>query len=254
MERVPMMPPLFHTSPSRAANQSAFSTTEGGDERHFYLRCESFIKKSETKIAMVSFFNQMLVKRLTRMFHVFPPHESLRGNEGDLQVHDDQKFKKIKKGQRRALSPLKFVVLISLLLPSFGLPTVHAQVAGITVNPTSGLTTTEGGGTATFTVVLDTLPTGDVSIALSSSDTTEGTVSPASLTFTTSNGTIPQTVTVTGVDDAMIDGSIAYFILTGAATSDDFDYAGLDPADVSVTNTDNDVAGITVNPTSGLTT
>ena len=45
--------------------------------------------------------------------------------------------------------------------------------------------TTEGGGTASFTVVLNTQPTASVTIALSSSDTTEGTVSPASLTFTT---------------------------------------------------------------------
>ena len=49
--------------------------------------------------------------------------------------------------------------------------------AGITVTPTAGLATTEAGGTATFTVVLNTQPTADVTIALSSSDTTEGTVS-----------------------------------------------------------------------------
>jgi hypothetical protein len=63
------------------------------------------------------------------------------------------------------------------------------DVAGITVTPTSGLTTTEARRTATFTVVLNTQPTADVTIALSSSDTTEGTVSPASLTFTTANWT-----------------------------------------------------------------
>ena len=44
------------------------------------------------------------------------------------------------------------------------------------MTPTPGLTTTEAGGTATFTVVLNTQPTADVTIALSSSDTTEGTV------------------------------------------------------------------------------
>ena len=41
-----------------------------------------------------------------------------------------------------------------------------------------------------------------MTIALSSSDTTEGTVSPASLIFTTANWNVAQTVTVTGVDDA----------------------------------------------------
>jgi phosphoribosylformimino-5-aminoimidazole carboxamide ribonucleotide (ProFAR) isomerase len=123
---------------------------------------------------------------------------------------------------------------------------------GITVNPTSGLTTTEAGGTATFTVVLASQPTADVSIGLSSSDTTEGTVSPASLTFTTVNWSTTQTVTVTGVDDFIDDGNIAYTIITAAATGGD--YAGLNASDVSATNTDNDTVGITVNPTSGLTT
>ena len=55
-------------------------------------------------------------------------------------------------------------------------------------------------------MVLNTQPTADVTIALSSSDTTEGTVGPASLTFTTANWNVAQTVTVTGVDDAVVDG------------------------------------------------
>ena len=38
------------------------------------------------------------------------------------------------------------------------------DAAGITVTPTSGLTTTEAGGTATFTVVLDAQPTADVTV------------------------------------------------------------------------------------------
>jgi len=40
----------------------------------------------------------------------------------------------------------------------------------------------------------------------------------------------------------------------GAASSADPIYNGLDPADISVTNIDNDTAGFTVTPTSGLTT
>ena len=39
------------------------------------------------------------------------------------------------------------------------------DTAGITVTPTTGLATTEAGGTATFTVVLNTQPTADVTIA-----------------------------------------------------------------------------------------
>ncbi len=123
------------------------------------------------------------------------------------------------------------------------------DTAGITVNPTSGLVTTEAGGTDSFTVVLDTEPTADVTIGLSSSDTSEGTVSPASMTFTAANWNVAQTATVTGVDDAVADGDQAYTIVTAAATSSDANYSGMDPADVAVTNTDDDSPGVTVTPT-----
>src|SRR5437667_235676 len=125
---------------------------------------------------------------------------------------------------------------------------------GISVNPTSGLTTTEGGGTATFTVVLDSAPSANVTIGLSSNDLTEGTVSPASVTFTPGNWNTAQTVTVTGVNDFVADGDVPYTIVTAAATSTDPGYSGRNAADVGVTNTDNDTAGITVSPTIGLTT
>ena len=53
-----------------------------------------------------------------------------------------------------------------------------------------------------------------MTIDLTSSDTTEGTVLPASLTFTAANWNVAQTVTVTGVDDALDDGNVAYTIVT----------------------------------------
>ena len=72
--------------------------------------------------------------------------------------------------------------------------------------------------------------------------------------FTGVNWNTPLTITVTGIDDVLDDGDVAYSIVTAAATSTDVVYNGINPADVSVTNTDNDAAGITVTPTSGLTT
>ncbi|HUT37392.1 MAG TPA: Calx-beta domain-containing protein, partial [Planctomycetota bacterium] len=132
--------------------------------------------------------------------------------------------------------------------------TQQGSTPGITVSPTSGLQTTEAGGTAQFTIVLDSQPTANVTIGLSSSDTTEGTVAPSSLTFTSANWSTPQTVTVTGVDDPDSDGNVAYTIVTAAATSTDANYNGLNAADVAVSNLDNDIPGITVTPTSGLTT
>ncbi|MGI9519013.1 MAG: proprotein convertase P-domain-containing protein, partial [Pirellulaceae bacterium] len=111
---------------------------------------------------------------------------------------------------------------------------------GISVSPTSGLVTDESGSQTSFDVVLDTQPAADVTIGITSADTTEGTVDPASLTFTPANWDSLQIVTVTGVDDAIEDGDIAYTIITAAATSADPEYNGLDADDVSVTNIDDD--------------
>ncbi|HEU0031877.1 MAG TPA: Calx-beta domain-containing protein [Kofleriaceae bacterium] len=135
-----------------------------------------------------------------------------------------------------------------------GVTNLDDDAAGIVVTPTSGLTTTEGGGTATFTVVLLSQPTANVTIPIATSDATEGTASPAQLVFTPANFDAPQTVTVTGVDDAVADGNQLYSIVTGAAVSADPGYDGLDADNVSVTNLDNDVAGILVSPTQGLLT
>jgi hypothetical protein len=125
---------------------------------------------------------------------------------------------------------------------------------GITLNKTTGLVTTEAATTDTFTVVLDTLPAGDVTVDLSSSDTSEATVSPATLTFTTSDWSSPQTVTVTGVNDSVDDGDIGYTISVNPGSAVDTNYDVLATLTVTGTNTDDDTAGITVNPTSGLTT
>lgn len=128
------------------------------------------------------------------------------------------------------------------------------DIPGITVTPAGGLVTSETGGTATFTVALTALPAGDVSIALSSNDTSEGTVSPGTLTFTAVNWHVPQEVTVAGVDDNVVDGSRNYTIITGPTVSADSGFAGIDPPDVGVTNVDDDRAGITVTPATGLVT
>ena len=127
------------------------------------------------------------------------------------------------------------------------------DTAGITVTPTSGLTTTEGWLQAGFTIVLTSQPTANVTIGLSSSNTLEGTVSPPSLTFNTGNWNTPQNATVTGVNDAVVDGNVGYTIVTAQATGGDAQYNTINPADVSVTNNDNDNAGITVSTISGLT-
>ena len=47
-------------------------------------------------------------------------------------------------------------------------------------------------------------------------------------------------ITVTGIDDFVVDGDQPYFIRTNSLVSLDLGYHGLDPPDVSVVNLDND--------------
>ena len=93
------------------------------------------------------------------------------------------------------------------------------DAAGITVTPTTGLTTTEARRHG------DLHGRADSAADRRRDDRPElerhrpKARSPASLTFTAANWNVAQTVTVTGVDDALDDGDIAYTIVTAAATS-----------------------------------
>lgn len=112
---------------------------------------------------------------------------------------------------------------------------------GITVDSAGRLFTTEGGGTDIFSVVLNTQPAAEVRINLSSSDPTEATVGPPSLTFTPDDWDEPQTVTVTGADDQRADGIQRFSIATASASSSDPSYDGIESADVPATNIDDDM-------------
>jgi large repetitive protein len=111
--------------------------------------------------------------------------------------------------------------------------------AGIVVGSIAGGVTSESGGTATFNIVLTSQPTSAVTIPLSSSDPGEASVA-NSVVFEPSDWSEPQQVTVTGVDDALSDGVQVYEIVTGAAVSNDMHYAGIDPANVQLSNADNE--------------
>ena len=132
--------------------------------------------------------------------------------------------------------------------------TTDDDVAGFTVDQLDGSTEVdEAGSTDTFTVVLDAQPTSDVVLTVTSSDTGEATVN-SPLTFTAANWDTAQTVTVTGVDDDLIDGTITSTITVAVddANSDD-DFDAVTDRTVSVDTTDDDVAGFTVDELDGST-
>ena len=88
----------------------------------------------------------------------------------------------------------------------------------VSATPASGLVTTELGGTAQFQVELSCPPDFQVTLPVASSDATEGVAGVASLVFTAANQAQPQTVTVTGRDDNLVDGNIPYTVNLGTAT------------------------------------
>ena len=106
---------------------------------------------------------------------------------------------------------------------------------GVTVTPTA-LTIAEG-GSGTYTVVLDSQPTADMTVTIAS-DNSDVTANPASLTFTTGNRSTPQTVTVTAGqdDDASNDAAAITHGVSGGG------YGGVSAPSVSVTVDDDETA------------
>lgn len=120
------------------------------------------------------------------------------------------------------------------------------DIPGFTFDPDTGLTVSEFQDSEPVGVTLNTPPTANVTITFSSSDTTEGTVSPLSLTFTPANWNVQQFVNVTGVNDTIADGNIGFLLVTGTSSSADTAYNGIDPPDIDVINLDNDIAQVYV--------
>ena len=67
---------------------------------------------------------------------------------------------------------------------------------------------------------LQSQPSASVTVYISSNDTTEGTVTPASLFFAPLLWSTAQTVVIQGVDDYVIDGNVQYAINFALSSSD----------------------------------
>ncbi|KJV05738.1 FG-GAP repeat domain-containing protein [Methylocucumis oryzae] len=130
---------------------------------------------------------------------------------------------------------------------------------GITFHQSGNTTSVaEGGATHSYTVVLDSIPKGNVTITL---DNTNNQVNSnlTTLTFTAANWNIPQTVILTAVNDTVGEGQ-HNGVITYIVTSTDSDYNGMVVKPLAVTIIDNDLAtgnpnfiGDQINPF-GLTT
>ena len=116
------------------------------------------------------------------------------------------------------------------------------DTAGVTVSETA-LTVTEEDTTGdTYTIVLDSQPTANVTISIGGQSGTDVTAAPTPMTFTPTNWATPVTVTVTGDDDADLTNDMV--TLTHNAVSTDGDYQGITIAGLTVTAEDNDTAQV----------
>ncbi len=128
------------------------------------------------------------------------------------------------------------------------LTTAAAVTVTVTDNDTAEVTvsvptlTVAEGDTGIYTVALGTIPDGAVTVTPASGDMAVATVAGA-LTFTTANWNDAQTVTVTVAEDA--DANDATATITHAVSG----YGSVATAEVAVTVTDNDTAGVTVSAT-----
>ncbi|MEG4970899.1 SBBP repeat-containing protein, partial [Microcoleus sp. B6-A1] len=118
----------------------------------------------------------------------------------------------------------------------------------------------ESGTTDTYTVVLTNQPTANVAIALN----TDTQIQPiAGISFTPTNWFVPQTVTVSAVDDAVAETSPHSGPITHTAISTDANYNGTTASftvngtagnTVNANITDNDTAGVSITPTNTTAT
>ena len=117
---------------------------------------------------------------------------------------------------------------------------VDDDAAGVSLAPTR-VSVTEGGAGTTYTAVLDSPPSADVTVTVGGVGS-EVSLDKSSLTFAAGNWDTPQTVTVTAVDDT-IDEDIETVTLSHTTASSDDDYDGL-ARTLGVTVRDNDSAAV----------
>ncbi|MBI1311543.1 hypothetical protein GC176_09575 [bacterium] len=114
---------------------------------------------------------------------------------------------------------------------------------------------TEDGDTDTITVALNTAPASDVVLSVSSPEAGQLSFDKSQLTFTPQNWNIPQTVTISAIDDSIIE-DFFYFVPVRVAVvpeSSDDNFDGLATQTITVEVSENDFAGFTVTESSGNT-
>ena len=138
----------------------------------------------------------------------------------------------------------------SLTGPSLSVTITENDTRGVTLS-TTALTVNEG-DTESYTVLLDSEPTGNVTVTVGgatgdvSVDTSTESGDQTTLTFTPTNWSTPRTVTVVAADD---DDAVNDPAVTLTHTASGGDYASLTGPSLSVTINENDTRGVMLSTT-----
>ena len=136
------------------------------------------------------------------------------------------------------------------LPPAVSLGTTTQATVSITDDDGAGVSVSEAsltiaeGSSGTYTIVLDSQPTANVTVTINDPSNTDVTAEPASLTFSSTDWNSPKTVTVNAAQDADADDETA--TVTHAVTSTDSSYISATANSVAVSVTDNDEVPVTV--------
>ncbi|MFN3714559.1 MAG: hypothetical protein ACK4SX_12950 [Alcanivoracaceae bacterium] len=123
------------------------------------------------------------------------------------------------------------------------------DIANIDADIPATLVVSEAGATVQYSLVLETEPLSDVVITITPAGRLQA--STAALTFTPSNWSSAQSVTLSVIDDAIAQGDLMLSV-THAVTSGDATYNGFVVPQVTVSVIDNDTANILVTSAEAL--
>jgi hypothetical protein len=129
-----------------------------------------------------------------------------------------------------------------------------ADTAEVIVSATEPIVVNEadafGGGANDVTYTLSAIPASPVSFMVTSGDTSEGAMSANMVVLDNSNWNTGVTLTLSPEDDDIDDGNVNYQIVASNTSSADPFWNNLPVDNVDAQTTDDDTAGVTVNPTS----
>lgn len=134
----------------------------------------------------------------------------------------------------------------SVLLPAYKLSVLDARTAGVLASATA-VTVSKGSVTgANYTLTLGSQPVVLVTVTPTPANPLKVATVPPAIVFTAVNWNVPQQVRVLGVDNHVVDGTVAVALAHVVSAVGDTNYNGLaaNVAGLAVTVLDTDVAGI----------